>query len=83
VPSSSYAGAFNIPAIGEGHKMRLHCAHLFEELQRIQGAGSKDGSNRLKDIPAELTAIYPQLRDVVVAEGMEAAISKLAPGHGH
>jgi uncharacterized hydrophobic protein (TIGR00271 family) len=34
----------------------------------------KDGSNRLKDIPAELTAIYPQLRDVVVAEGMEPAI---------
>ena len=29
----------NLPAIGEGHKMRLNLAYFLEELQLIQGTG--------------------------------------------
>jgi uncharacterized hydrophobic protein (TIGR00271 family) len=39
----------------------------------------KLSGNRLKDIPAELTAIYPQLHDVVVAEGMEQGVGPGTP----
>jgi uncharacterized hydrophobic protein (TIGR00271 family) len=47
---------------------------LQSEVDTLKGNGS-----RLRDIPAELTAIYPQLQDVVLAEGMEQGASTGAP----
>jgi hypothetical protein len=44
---------------------------LQTHLNTIKGSGG-----RLKDIAAELTALYPQLRDVVVTEGLERPSSK-------
>jgi len=44
---------------------------LQTHLNTIKGSG-----DRLKDIAAELTALYPQLRDVVVTEGLERPSSK-------
>jgi uncharacterized hydrophobic protein (TIGR00271 family) len=52
-----------------------------EALKKLQSEVDtiKDNGSRLRGVPAELTAIYPQLHDVVLTEGMEEGAIRGAP----